>query len=316
MKRHTRRPIVRRRAAGGLMGRRRRVGIALALIAVAVVVRAHDASALSRADDLYEADLALEAIDVLERLLAAARSGPERAEVLWRLSRAAFAVGETMERSGADTTAILAMYERGERYGLEAVAADPENHLGYFWQSASLGRWGQAKGILDALHRATPTRDLLRETIDRDPKHAASYHVLGQLYAQVPGVISFGDIDSAVSLARKSIDLHEEEIASEAVGELEHEYYIELASHLIDRNWSARKRAREQETKRRAHARTNDRFEQARLYEGIVSIPDVSDRQEAEGLLRDMIRRLRDIPDHREVRERRLERALGLLAGL
>ena len=119
------------------------------------------------------------------------------------------------------------------------------NHLGYYWQSANIGKWGQAKGILNALFKATPMRDLLQQAINQEPDHAGSYYVLGQLYAEVPGIISFGNDDYAVGLARKSIDLHEAELAAGEAEEVEHDYYIQLASHLMQRGWNERKRDRE-----------------------------------------------------------------------
>lgn len=283
---------------------------------IAVVAAALDDEAIERADALYDDDRADEAIALLDSVLPTARTGAERAEVLWRLSRATLSVGERMEDADAETSAVLAMYERGEQYGIEAAEADPHNHLGYYWQSANVGKWGQARGILNALFRAGPMRDLLRQAIERAPEHAGSYYVLGQLYAQVPGIISFGNNDYAVSLARKSIDLHEAEYAAGLTNEVEHDYYIQLASHLIDRNWNTRRRAREQQNKARSYERTSDPLERGWYYEGTVAIGDESDREEAERLLRDMIRRLEAVADRSDGQDRQLERARELNAGL
>ncbi|MFW6288861.1 MAG: hypothetical protein ACOC2Q_03680, partial [Spirochaetota bacterium] len=140
-------------------------------------------------------------------------------------------------------------------------------------------------------------RDLLRQAINQQPDHAGSYYVLGQLYAEVPGVISFGNDDYAVGLARKSIDLHEQELASGDADELEHDYYIQLASHLMQRGWNERKRDRAMAGKRDSFSSTDDRLEQGWYYEGTVRIPAQDDVEEAEALLRDMIGRLEAIRD-------------------
>jgi hypothetical protein len=236
--------------------------------------------------------------------------------VLWRLSRATLAVGESLEDDGAPVDAVLSTYEAGERYGVEAVQADPGNHLGYYWQSANIGKWGQAKGILNALFKATPMRDLLKQAITQEPAHAGSYYVLGQLYAEVPGVISFGNDDYAVGLARKSIDLHEAELAAGETDEFEHDYYIQLASHLMQRDWKASKRDREQARKRNSFGATSDRLEQGWYYEGIVRIASQDDTVEAEALLRDMVGRLESIRDRSDGQERQLTRARELLSEL
>ncbi len=291
--------------------------VTLSMIVLAAVrVVALDEGAVELADELYEADRPEAAVDALEGALSSAATGAERAAVSWRLSRATLSVGEAMEDEGATADEVLPVYERGERYGVDAVEADPDNHLGYYWQSANIGKWGQVKGILNALFKAAPMRDLLTEAITREPDHADSYYVLGQLYAQVPGLISFGNDDYAVGLARTSIDLHEAELVTGEAEEVEHDFYIQLASHLIERGWNARKRSREQGNKREAYAATNDRLEQGWYYEGIVDIPDQSDREEAEGLLEDMIRRLEAISDRSDGQDRQLERALELMTDL
>ncbi|MFW5741949.1 MAG: hypothetical protein ACOCW3_01275 [Spirochaetota bacterium] len=291
--------------------------VALAVIVLAAVrVAALDEGAIELADELYEADQSEAAVDELEGALSSAATGAERAAVYWRLSRATLSVGEALDDEGAPEDEVLSAYEQGERYGVDAVEADPNNHLGYYWQSANIGKWGQVKGILNALFKAAPMRDLLTEAIAREPDHADSYYVLGQLYAQVPGVISFGNDDYAVGLARKSIELHEAELATGEADEIEHDFHIQLASHLIERGWNARKRSREQGNKREAYAATNDRLEQGWYYEGIVDIPNQSDREEAEGLLEDMIRRLEAISDRSDGQERQLERARELVTDL
>ncbi|MFP4113007.1 MAG: hypothetical protein ACOC2Y_02215 [Spirochaetota bacterium] len=290
------------------------IAAVLMVIACAGSLSAIDRAAIEEADALYEDDRPAEAVAVLEDARSTARGGPELAEVFWRLSRATLSVGERLADASAETESILATYEEGEQYGVRAVESDPSNHLGYYWQSANIGKWGQTKGILDSLFRAGPMRDLLKQAITMEPDHADSYYVLGQLYAQVPGFISFGNVDYAVSLGRKSVDLHEADLVSGAEDEVRHDFYIQLASHLIQRNWDARRRSREQENKARSFARTDDVLERGRHYEGTVEIPDRSDREEAEELLLDMIRRLEAIGDRTAGQEDELEDARELLA--
>ncbi|MFW5814387.1 MAG: hypothetical protein ACOCWX_02975 [Spirochaetota bacterium] len=296
--------------------RTRNLATLVMIVLAAVTVSALDQEAIDRADELYEDDRAEAAVETLEGALSGAGSGPERAEVYWRLARATLAVGEALEDDGATEDEVLPVYEQGEQYGIDAVEADPENHLGYYWQSANIGKWGQVKGILNALFKAAPMRDLLKQAITQEPDHADSYYVLGQLYAQVPGVVSFGNDDYAVSLARKSIDLHEAELASGETDDVQHDFYIQLASHLMERNWNGRKRSREHDGKREAYRATNDPLEKGWYYEGTVEIRDQSDRDEAENLLADMIRRLEAISDRTDGQERQLERALELMAQL
>ncbi len=110
--------------------------IVLFIGTVATAPFALDRNALDEADRLYEDDRPLDAIRALEAVLPTAGGGPDRAEVLWRLARATLAVGESQEDAGEDPRIVLATYERGEGFAVQSVAADPANHLGYYWQSA------------------------------------------------------------------------------------------------------------------------------------------------------------------------------------
>jgi hypothetical protein len=220
--------------------------LAIALIVAAAGAIALDDAAIEQADALYDDDQSQAAFDILEDALSTAGNGAERAEVLWRMSRATLDIAEIEEDKGGPAEPVLAMYERGELYGVQAVEANPRNHLGYYWQSANIGKWGQLKGVLNSLFKAGPMRDLLRQTLSFEPDHADSYYVLGQLYEQVPGLISFGNKDYAVSLGRKSIDLHEAELASGVEDEMNHDFYVQMAAHLIARDWDRNKRDREQ----------------------------------------------------------------------
>jgi len=282
------------------------------LIVIVAGAFALDDAAIEQADLLYEDDEPQAAFDILEDTLSTAGNGAERAEVLWRMSRAILDVGELEEDKGGPEDPVLAIYARGEQYGVQAVDADPRNHLGYYWQSANIGKWGQLKGILNSLFKAGPMRELLTQAINYEPNHADSYYVLGQMYEQVPGLISFGNKDFAVSLGRRSIELHEAELAAGVEDEMNHDYYVQMASHLLARDWDENKRGREQSKKERNYNDTNDVLERGCYYEGVIDIPGQSDQDEAEDLLRRMIDSLENISDRSDGQNRQLDEAREL----
>lgn len=281
---------------------------------VGAVAFAQVESLLERADQAYENEQFRQAERLLEQALERASSGSDRAEVYWRLSRVRLSQGDRLNDRDAPDEEILARYEEGERYGQQAIDADSSNHLGYYWKASNIGKWGQTRGVLNSLFRAGEMRDLLVEAVNREPEHPDSYYVLGQLYAKVPGLISFGNTEFAVSLARKSIALHEEEMASGEEEEREHDYYIQLASHLMDRGWSERRRNREHDRLRREHREADGIMERSFRFEGTVDIPNLSDWEEARRLLTDTISRMERIDDPSASDERQLERAREHLA--
>ncbi len=252
---------------------------------------------LDRADRLHEGEDYEQSRSYLESSMAQAASGADRAELYWRLARAWLNLGDEAEDRGIVDEELLAYFERGEAQAQKAIDADPGNHLGYYWKSANIGRWGQIKGILNSLFKAKPMRDLLQKAVAADPDHADSYYVLGQLYEQVPGFpVSFGDKDYAVSLGRKSLDLHEKQVKAGIEDEINYDFYTEMAKHLWERDYSAAKRKREQGKKASKYQSATEPMEKNFHYEGVISLKNISDREEALELINWVIRELRAVP--------------------
>ncbi len=271
---------------------------------------------LERADALYEEEAYEEAISELERGLRSLRSGRDRGEVLWRLARATMQLGATIEFRSGDTDRAMELYEEAERLGQDAIDADPSNHNAYFWKSASIGKAAQVRGVLNSLFKAGEMRDLLHEAVRQAPAHVESFYVLSQMYRRLPGVISFGNVDFAVSLARKAVDLQAAEMASGEREELNHDALTQLAAALMSRNWNENRRNRELSGKADRYRRERDILEKNFRYEGTVDIPRMSDREEAAIILDDVIRRLRRIRSRTRSQEEHLEEALSFRAEL
>ncbi|MFA7566777.1 MAG: hypothetical protein WCY01_07095 [Alkalispirochaeta sp.] len=275
----------------------RRFAVAMIAVCIAAVALPHGvmaqlAEALDHVDDLIDTEDPDAALAELNSLESSATTPEQRAEVYWRMASATLMRGDQRKDAGADDAELLDIYGTGESYGVKAVEADRSNYLGYYWQSANVGRWGQVKGVLNSLFRASDMRDLLTEAITLEPDHPESYYVLGQLYAKVPGMISFGNVEYAVSLARKSVDLMEEEIRRGDREEASEAFYVQLASHLIDRGWNDRKRSRSLPAIQKKYNGASTPIERGFYYEGSVSIPDGDDKSEAAQILDGVIARL------------------------
>lgn len=297
------------------MGSKRLLTATIGVLIAVTPVFAQLEERLQEVDELIDEERPEAALDELESMLAGT-SGAERAEVLWRTASAHVMLGDQREDAGADDQELLQIFEQGEEYGEQAIQADPSNHLGYYWKSANIGRWGQTRGVLNSLFRAPEMRDLLTEAVTRNPEHADSYFVLGQLYAQVPGMISFGNTEYAVSLARKSVDLMEEELQADERDEINESFYIQLASHLIDRGWNRRRRNRAMDDLAEAYRDADSAIERGFFYEGHVSVPDMSDEDEARDILEETIDRIEAKSSPSPSDRRQLEEARELLNSL
>lgn len=271
---------------------------------------------LTQADRLHKQEAHGELRSFLEASLSQAADNKEKAELYWRLARAWLHLGDQAEDRGATGQQLLAFFAKGEELAQKAIDLDPGNHLGYYWKSANSGRWGQVKGILNALFKAKPMRDLLRKAVSLKPDHAESYYVLGQLYEQVPGVpISFGDKDFAVSLGRKAVDLKAEQVTAGMEEKLDYDFYTELAKHLWERNWSAARRLKEQDKKSALYKSKIDPMEKNLYYEGVVTLQKASDREEALELIAWTVKQMEGLASRDRSQEDDLKEARETLAG-
>ena len=251
---------------------------------------------LARADRLHQEERHERVISLLGAQIEGIEDETRRAEFHWRLSRAY--VNKTVLElfTGLSEEAALEQLSKGEEHGRRTVELCPGCAYGYFWQASNMGKRGQLKGIMNSLFLADDLRDLIEETVRRQPDYPNSYYVLGQLYDQLPGwPVSFGSDDRAVSLGRLSIYLHEQLLEEGALQARYNDYYTELARHLWSRNWSSRRRLREQEDKRERRGDADDSLLEAYLYEGTLRLEEIPDREEAGQILEVVIRRLESV---------------------
>lgn len=273
--------------------------MSLVLCTALLSAAANTGQVLDQADDYHELKQHNEVIALLESNLGGAANRLEQAEILWRLSRAYLGLADERDDAGAADSEVLSLYEKGEDYGKRAMQADSNNPWGYYWASANIGKWGQKRGILQSLFKASDMRDLLIQAIDIDPGHSDSYFVLAQLYAAVPGFGSFGNNDYAVSLARLAVDLGREQVRNGERENYPYAFTITLAENLENRGWNQRRRDREQSSKQRDYNRADTPLRRGWFYEGSLQIPAMSDNDEAKKVLDDMIREIERLPNPR-----------------
>lgn len=202
-------------------------------MALTLAVVSADA-ALQKADDLFKFDKLEEAKAELLALLPTKSDPVEKSEVLWRLSRVVLNIGDEFEAEKASKDVLFATYEEAQAYAEQALALHP-SAKGYQWKAASVGRWGETKGPLNALSKAAPMKNDLATVVNdfNDVDNSDAWYILGQLYFQLPGKpISFGNLEAAISYTRKAVDTIPKD-------ELYPGHYLALAKMLWKRNWSA-----------------------------------------------------------------------------
>jgi hypothetical protein len=243
-------------------------------------------------------------------------SAADQAELYWRAARETLAVGDLAEKAGKPQADVLAAFVEGEGYADKAIAADPKNDLGYFWKSANIGRWGQVKGVMNALMKAQPMKDLLVKELSLNPDRMDAYFVLGQLYRELPGwPVSFGNTDAAVSLGRRAVDGRPAQVESGLERALVYNFSTELAKTLYKRNWSAATRTSEQKNKAAKLASAATPLDKGSLYEATIRLKDVSDREEARVLVLGVVDELEKLPTLTDAEKKDLAKAKDILKG-
>ena len=277
----------------------------LALSPASVI--AQDSGFLARVDMLIEEEKPQEALWLMERF-------SDNPEIYWRRSQAMLFLGDQRRDTGATDGELVDIFSSAERYADRTIALDPRNPEGYYWKAANIGRLGQMRGALTRLRLASDMRRLLEQAIALDPFHSESYGVLAQLYAQVPSGISFGNKAYAVSLGWKAVYLMEVAVASGERDKPIEAYYVELASHLIDRGWNEQRRSRSMGGISSNFLSASAPLERGFFFEGSLNRPNRSDRDDAREILQGTIRRMEAILNPQPIDTRRLQQARELLA--
>jgi hypothetical protein len=260
----------------------RRLLIVAVMILAPLCVFAAVADTIARIDTLHDQGqyeesrtLALDAVG--------SASAAEKAELYWRAARETLELGDLAEDNKETKDAILKIFEQGEKYADMAIAADPQNNLAYFWKSSNIGRWGQVKGILNSLFKAGPMKELLVKDLSLNATHPDAYNVLGQLYRELTtaGPLSFGNIETAVSLGRMAIDQRTKAVQAGTEKQPNYNFYLQLAKSLWKRNLTAEKRTAGQAKKLVAFQAAKTALEKGASYEGTLELKATSDREEA-----------------------------------
>lgn len=170
--------------------------------------------------------------DSLTLMLSRASGAAERSEVLWRLSRVSYMLGDAQ----SSKEERRARFNEGIAYADEAIRLAPSNINAYMWHCANTGYECQTHSLADQA-KAVPamTRDL--ETIlDKLGRTDCSeaWQALAELFYAHP----LKSKDKAINYARRAVETIPR-------GELRLSTYLYLATLLEKRGWSSSRRASE-----------------------------------------------------------------------
>ncbi len=110
------------------------------------------------------------------------REDPKEFDSLWRLGRSLVRRGERLEKKKEK----IAVYARAEKEVEAALNLRDNDAEAHFWHGIAMGRLGETRGIMRSLFMIGPMKKRMRRVLALNPKHSGAYHVLGELYRQLP----------------------------------------------------------------------------------------------------------------------------------
>ena len=156
--------------------------LSLVLIAAAVPARAHGVDYDEISDLYFHRDQGKKLDESISALNTLIESGGD-SRLYWMRCRSLVRRGEKREKK-ADK---LADYDLAQKDCEKAVALSSSSVDAHFWYGISMGRWGEAKGIMKAMFMIKPIRREMAATLALDPKHGGAHRVLGEMLWQIPG---------------------------------------------------------------------------------------------------------------------------------
>lgn len=165
----------------------------------------------------------------LLEMLPQAENSTEKANVLWRLARVEYVLGEAQ----TDKMKRREIFNRGVAYAEQGIQENPREPQCYMWHCANVGRECQTHPLMEQA-KAVPamTKDLSKILNSLSPRLSEAWQALSEIYYHHP----LKSNDSAINYARTAA-------LYVPAGEPRVTTYLYLADLLYERNLSADKRA-------------------------------------------------------------------------
>lgn len=165
----------------------------------------------------------------LLEMLPQAENSAEKANVLWRLARVEYMMGEAQ----TDKMKRREIFNRGVAYAEQGIQENPREPQCYMWHCANVGRECQTHPLMEqAKAVAAMTKDLSKILNGLSPRLSEAWQALSEIYYHHP----LKSNDSAINYARTAA-------LYVPSGESRIMTYLYLADLLYERNLSADKRA-------------------------------------------------------------------------
>jgi len=128
----------------------------------------------------------------------ALKEDPSQSNVLIDLTKAC----ARMYRQSKEDKEKTHWVELARTYGAEAIAKNPGSSDAYAEYAAALGQWAQEHKGIHSVKVVRQSIDMMKKSIDLNPRNPTPHMLLAEMYRQAPHWISKGDKQKALEQAR------------------------------------------------------------------------------------------------------------------
>lgn len=163
---------------------------------------ARAADAIEQSDRLFsygeDSTRDRQALDLITRAMTTEANSYQ---LLWRLARACYYVGEDARQEEK-----IGYFERGITAGERAVALDPNRPDGHFWLGANYGGYSEQKGAFKAVQLTKKIRAEMETVVRLAPGYETgkAYLALSELDRQLPRLLG-GNVSRAISYCEQGL---------------------------------------------------------------------------------------------------------------
>ncbi len=164
--------------------------IVVIAIMLLLTVNAH-AVTLSDAENLfnnYDKDIAnlQKSMDMFEQVITGTTDPKIISQAYCDEARTYLTMGDQAKLTNTDA---LKDYEAGQSAAGQAIKADPNNAMAYFWYAANIGRVGQYKGVLNSLFMLPDFKKYLGKAYAIDKTDPNILEAYGEMYYELPWIV-------------------------------------------------------------------------------------------------------------------------------
>jgi len=153
----------------------------------------------------------------LDILLALEKEDPNNFEVIWRVARGAYWVGEQAVDRG-DLKTAEKFGDLGYKAGLKATQLKPGRVEGYYWAAAALGQYSKGIGLWKAFWKGISGKytDLCDKAIKIDKKHnmAGPLRTIGRYWYSLPDIKR--DLKKSLTHLQEAVSLFPQKLRNQA----------------------------------------------------------------------------------------------------